>query len=130
MEELITLIIAISIIFGILQIILFYKIWIMTNDVKELKNEFMSIPTKWELNKAVLKGDKHKIAEILFNAMFIRLKQAYDDSYPDYDGSKEVIFKEQISIIKQEYKERYLKYGIPFPDSVDKIEKLEDIDNL
>lgn len=62
--------------------------------------------------------------------MFIKLKKAYDDSYPDYDGSKEVIFKEQISIIKKEYKERYQKYDIPFPDAVDKIEKSEDIEEL
>lgn len=30
----------IGIIFGVLQIILFFKIWGMTNDVKELKNTF------------------------------------------------------------------------------------------
>lgn len=130
MEEFMMFFSVILVAFGILQIILFFKIWGMTNDVKELKNEFMSIPTKWELNKAVLKGDKHKIAEILFNAMFIRIKKAYDDTIPDIDGSKKEIFAEQFSTIKKEYKERYLKYGITFPDAVDKIEKSENFENL
>lgn len=130
MEEFMMFFSVILIIFGVLQIILFFKIWVMTNDVKELKNELISNPDQWALNKAILKGDKIKIEEILFNAMFIKLKKAYDDSYPDYDGSKEVIFKEQLYTIKQEYKERYQKYGIHFPDAVDKIEKSEDIDNL
>lgn len=116
--------------FGILQIILFFKIWVMTNDVKELKNELISNPDQWALNKAILKGDKIKIEEILFNAMFIRLKKAYDDTIPDIDGSKKEIFAEQISTIKKEYKERYMKYGITFPDAVDKIEIPEDIEGL
>lgn len=130
MEEFMMFFSVILIIFGVLQIILFFKIWGMTNDVKELKNEFISIPSKWALNKAVLKGDKHKIAEILFNAMFIRLQKAYDDTIPDIDGSKKEIFAEQISTIKKEYKERYMKYGITFPDAVDKIEIPEDIEGL
>ena len=130
MEDLMIFTGIVVIAFGILQIILFFKVWVMTNEVKELKNELTSIPNKWALNKAILKGDKHKIEEILFNTMFIRLKKTYDDSYPDYDGSKEIIFAEQISIIKKEYKERYLKYDITFPDAVDKIEKSDDFENL
>lgn len=130
MEGLIQFTGIVMIAFGILQIILFFKIWGMTNDMRELKNEFISIPSKWALNKAILKGDKHKVDEILFNAMFIRIKKAYDDTIPDIDGTKKEIFAEQISTIKNEYKERYLKYGITFPDAVDKIEKPEDIENL
>ena len=92
MEDLMAFTGIVMIVFGILQIILFFKVWIMTNDVKELKNELTSIPNKWALNKAILKGDKHKIEEILFNTMFIRLKKTYDDSYPDYDGSNRTGF--------------------------------------
>lgn len=130
MEEFMMFFSVILIIFGVLQIILFFKIWGMTNDVKELKNEFMSIPSKWALNKAILKGDKHKVEEILFNAMYIRIKKAYDDTIPDIDGTKKEIFAKQIFTIKNEYKERYLKYDINFPEIIDKIETPEDIENL
>lgn len=115
--------------FGILQIILFFKIWCMTNDVKELKNELISIPDKWTFNKAILKRDKSKIEELLFNALFNRIKKAFDESNSNLD-SNETTFEEHLTIIKEEYKERYRKYGIPFPDAVDKIEKSEDIENL
>ena len=37
MEDLITFVIVVLIILGVLQIILFYKIWIMTDNVKEMK---------------------------------------------------------------------------------------------
>ena len=67
----------ILIIFGVLQIILFFKIWGMTNDVKELKNHFCSIKQQnhataeridnkpeWEIEKydkrldTIVPGDK------------------------------------------------------------------------
>lgn len=40
MENILTLISIISIVFAILQIILFFKLWGMTNDVKELKKMY------------------------------------------------------------------------------------------
>lgn len=129
MEGLMTFTGVVMIVFGILQIILFFKVWGMTNDIKELKNELISIPDKWTLNKAILKGDKRKIEEILFNAMFICIKNAFDDSHSNLDGSN-ATFVERIAAIKKEYKEKYIKYGIVFPSAVDKIEAWEDIDNL
>lgn len=50
--ESITLFVSIVIIvFGILQIILFFKIWGMTNNIKEIKNLI-----KFEVRKDYLKG--------------------------------------------------------------------------
>lgn len=37
-----TLLAIILIVFGVLQIILFFKIWGMTNDVREIKNKYLS----------------------------------------------------------------------------------------
>ena len=69
MEDLLILIAVISIIFGILQIILFCKIWGMTNDIRDLRSEFIGGTDQWTLRKAILKGDKNRIAELLFNDM-------------------------------------------------------------
>ena len=39
-----TFIILIIFIFGILQLILFFKIWGMTNDIREIKEKYLSFP--------------------------------------------------------------------------------------
>ena len=77
-----------------------------------------------------IKGDKNRIAELLFNDMFYRIKKYYNDSIPDPDGCKKKALEEQISSLKKEYKKKYIKYGIEFPEAIDKIEKQEDIENL
>lgn len=41
MDTLFIVLTIIGLIFGILQIILFFKIWGMTNDVKKIKEEFL-----------------------------------------------------------------------------------------
>lgn len=122
----------IIIVFGILQIILFFKAWGMTNDVKKIKNELVGSDSedlrKKLLNKAVLKEDKNKIAEILFEELFNRLQFYYYNSF-DYSGGEDY-FTSKISNLKKEYKDKYLKYGIDFPGSINKIEKREDWENL
>ena len=94
MEDLLILIAVISIIFGILQIILFCKIWGMTNDIRDLRSEFIGGTDQWTLRKAILKGDKNRIAELLFNDMFYRIKKYYNDSIPDPDGCKKKALEE------------------------------------
>lgn len=75
MEGLITFSGIVIIAFGILQIILFFKIWGMTNDIKEIKNKYLSegttIPPKITTNFSVgsiaterKTGRKVSIAEI------------------------------------------------------------------
>lgn len=113
-----------------MQIILFCKIWGMTNDIRDLRSEFIGGTDQWTLRKAILKGDKNRIAELLFNDMFYRIKKYYNDSIPDPDGCKKKALEEQISSLKKEYKKKYIKYGIEFPEAIDKIEKQEDIENL
>lgn len=43
METTLNIVSIIIIVFGILQIILFFKIWGMTNDIREIKNKYMNI---------------------------------------------------------------------------------------
>lgn len=51
MESITLLVSIVIIVFGILQIILFFKIWGMTNDIKEIKNLI-----EFEVRKDYLKG--------------------------------------------------------------------------
>lgn len=72
-----TLLAIIFIVFGILQIILFFKLWGMTNDVRALKNIFESKnqaisekePSIGELSLVVLKetGKQMRVKEVLPN---------------------------------------------------------------
>lgn len=41
MDTVFIVLIIIGIIFGVLQIILFFKLWGMTNDVRKIKEEYM-----------------------------------------------------------------------------------------
>lgn len=38
------------IVFGILQIILFFKLWIMTNDIREIRNQYINKPETYDTN--------------------------------------------------------------------------------
>lgn len=132
MEGMLTFVSIVVIVFGVLQIILFFKVWGMANDVKKMKNEFVGSDSeglrKMQLNKAILKQDKNKITEILFEDFFSKLQSYYEDSF-EYSGGGDY-FASKISDLKNEYKEKYLKYGIEFPESINRIETLEDFENL
>lgn len=41
MEDYLYFLVAVGFVFGILQIILFIKLWIMTNDIREIKNKYL-----------------------------------------------------------------------------------------
>lgn len=60
----------ILIVFAVLQIILFFKVWAMTNDVKEMakKMECKFEPVDY-IRKALIKGDKDKAVELLTDAL-------------------------------------------------------------
>lgn len=130
MEDLLTFTGYVMIAFGILQIILFFKVWIMTDDVKKLKNELIGNTDDWTFRKAVLKGDKTLISKMLFNEMFVEIKEYYNDSSPYAEDVKNKIFAENISKLKERYEKKYLKYGIEFPEAVSRIEVRNDIENL
>lgn len=95
-----TVIIWIVIIFGVLQIILFFKIWGMTNDVKKLSSRF-SIPDKLDLIKEIHKKNP-RIADLLFDSLYEALSREYLAS-ANYD------------YVKDQYKMLYRKAGIEFP---------------
>lgn len=130
MEDLMKFTGYVMIAFGILQIILFFKVWIMTDDVKKLKNELIGGSDDWTFRKAVLKGDKTLISKMLFNEMFVEIKECYKDYTTDTVENKKQLFTDKFSKLKERYEKKYLKYGIEFPEAVSRIETPEDIENL
>lgn len=130
MEKLLKFTGIVMIAFGILQIILFFKIWAMTNDIRLFRNKYIGNSDDWTFRKAVLEGDKSLISKILFSNMFIEIKELYNDSVPDTEGARIKAFEKKIAAIKSTYKDKYLKYEIDFPKDIDKIEKPEDIEKL
>lgn len=60
MESMLTFTGIIIIVFGILQIILFFKLWRMTNDVRKIKSELCSEKDINEATVLYLKGEKRQ----------------------------------------------------------------------
>lgn len=66
----------ITIIVAVLQIVLFFKIWVMTNDVKKIKEKMdadIEIDRIDKIRIALLKGDKQKAIELLTDKLATEL---------------------------------------------------------
>lgn len=58
-------------VFGVLQIILFFKLWGMTNDVKKINEKIESE----DAVKCIITGDKDKAFRILVNSLYDELRK-------------------------------------------------------
>ena len=82
MYEIVSIIVAI---FGVLQIILFFKIWGMTNDVKNILNILNSKDTR-DSNlpkKAIVKGEEGEVKVIGMKNGKVLCRRYYGDSWND-----------------------------------------------
>lgn len=111
----------ILIVFGILQIVLFFKVWEMTNDVKKIKeiaretNDFNWTAAKLE----TLAGDYDKAYNIYFKCFISDVYELYNSACTDYSAeyAKLVdIYKKRLDTLKSEYSIDFEKY-----DTVEKI---------
>lgn len=61
-------------VFAILQVVLLFKLWGLTNDVIEIKKSIVKPKTnadaKWELRKCIIAGNKDRAEEIIIH-MFV-----------------------------------------------------------
>jgi len=79
MEDLLGFVAVLFIVFGILQIILFFKIWGMTNNVEELKKKYA--PNYYnKVRRYILLGDKQKAAGLIVDEFFRKIDSGYFDS--------------------------------------------------
>lgn len=103
-----TLLAIIFIVFGILQIILFFKIWGMTNDVREMKKNQQLEPKSIKARIAYLRGDK-ELAQRLMDEYFF--EEARDFATSDiYD------FKKNYTIHVESCSNLYANMGLKAPD--------------
>lgn len=99
-----TILAIIFVVFGVLQIILFFKVWSMTDDVKSIKNILSSNDLKAKAQILVLKGEMPEAKNVLDESFLFELtkyeSKKYDNYYDYYDE------------ITAEYKEIYESLGL------------------
>lgn len=134
MEDMLTFTGWIVIIFGILQIILFFKVWIMTDNVSRIKKNLIdgtdaSLETA---KKEIMLGHPDKAFEI-YNKCFINdivilhkeTRTAGMNSEPAKDAY-EAKYQEKCQLYKKELSKLGNSYSIDFSrfDNFDKIDKI------
>lgn len=99
-------ILIIIIIAGVLQIVLFFKVWVMTNDVRKIREKMdadLEIDRIDKMQIALLRGDKQKAIELLTDKLATELVKK---------SSEDNISPEGIKIIKEKYAEEFAKLGV------------------
>mgnify|MGYP000501845434 FL=1 len=99
-------ILIIIIIAGVLQIVLFFKVWVMTNDVRKIREKMdadLEIDRIDKMRIALLRGDKQKAIELLTDKLATELVKK---------SSEDNISPEGIKIIKEKYAEEFAKLGV------------------
>lgn len=94
---------------GVLQIILLVKIWIMTNDVKEIKEAMTAAPItpQQEVDMAkveMLMGNKEKAIEMFKREFMIEVLSLYNNTKSNF--RKETMYMDEYSAIERKFKER------------------------
>lgn len=127
----ITLFVSIVIIaFGILQIILFFKLWGMTNDVKKIKQQRDDSEINNLINEAQihsLKGDKEKATQLYKSAFYVSLSHLYNEAKEgNPTWASEYWGKNYPNLEKFYHKKISTDISLDFAkyDSYDKIEEL------
>ncbi len=108
----------ILIVFGILQIILFFKVWGMTNDVNDIKRSINGIDNQdWNTAKLeTLAGDYDKAYEIYFRCFINDVYELYKKSdgasnyYADEYAKLVNIYTRRLDTLKGEYSIDFDKY--------------------
>lgn len=121
---------------GILQIILFFKIWGMTNDVRALKKKFTLSSVSLSPSEILKEGYKGnpELPNILFDAVYEdieavwsdRTASVYDQQTQCWVENDEAFMTKRIQAIKDHYKAIYARVNIPFPAVFDAISSAGD----
>lgn len=108
-------------VFSILQIILFFKLWEMTNNVKRINNKIertCDTNLLWEIRKSILKGDIRRAENLLSDEFVNDLRQLLRDNNHLTENS--------IAELKTDYAKYYAQLGVSLPDSIKRIKSKED----
>ena len=112
MEETTILIIIISIIFGILSLILFFKVWVMTNNVSKIKKHLILNDYKSDMiRRSYLKGETYILKDILDNLLIDYLLKIKPES-DKYKNAQSTF---------ERFEEIYKIYGLEIPENVQRL---------
>lgn len=106
MEAMFSFVGIIIIVFGILQIILFFKMWGMTNDVKQIKEALPNTPSN--LSPAQMEfiiGNTEKAKEIAKREFILEIYQIYRKALKGYITDSEYL--NCFNSIENEYRSRF-----------------------
>ena len=120
MESILIITSIIIIVFGVLQIILFFKVWGMTNNVRKLGKNIIGNSLD-EAHKQIILGNKDKAFEIykrLYVEDLIKISELPGDFKYNYPRLVEK-YKYELSKLGDEYSIDFAKY-----DEVNKIRKI------
>lgn len=121
MEIFLILLYITSFLFGILSIILFFKIWGMTNNVSNISKFILDKNNcpEWDIRKYALKGDKAGIENILYNCFIEDLSNIFfmESNY----------FEIELEKMKRKYKQYFEKFNIEYPQKIAEIKTKEDV---
>ena len=114
-------IIIVLIVVGILQIMLFFKIWGMANNTKRIKD---CISDKKRLSYHILTGDSEKIKQFLDEQICIELSSAYEEFHFGASTSSS-----QYTETYQRYIKLYERLNLDFPEHLKSYKKPSSIFN-
>lgn len=114
----------IVIVFGILQIVLFFKVWGMTNDVNKIATQLGCLKRDYvsDIRKALLKNDKTAAKETIMDCLACDLVDFSEGTNMDKYSS--------VNDIKKKYQELFEAIGEELPKNIQSIKNRKDILNV
>lgn len=108
-------------IFGILQIILFFKMWGMTNDVTKITKKLQCDKDKtWNVRRALLYGDKDLAKKELMDCIISDFELFGDGGY-GFNSAEDIISK---------YTPAFKQLNMEIPENLKKIKSYSDIRSI
>ncbi|MEG1672618.1 MAG: hypothetical protein RR221_02340 [Alistipes sp.] len=121
MESFAVLLGLIMLVFGVLQIVLFFKLWGMTIDIKKIKNEtckeFSTDDLQWKIRALILLNRKEQAEELIVQYF---IEQIYDM------GHSGIL----LTRWKNQCRESLERLGLKLPEQIEKLSTKMDVENL
>lgn len=110
MEGMFTFVGIIIIVFGVLQIILFFKMWGMTNDVGNINSKLHEAKDEnKEYELLMISGKDEAVYQILTNKLSKDIHEAYQSFSESY-------YEKEVKRLLEIYKSKFQKIGKEIPD--------------
>jgi hypothetical protein len=122
MEETKIIIIAlVMLVASALQIVLFFKVWIMTNDVRALRENYVKYSNfAFDIRKMLLFGEKEKARDILLDRFIEKIENFNYDGieHNEYYETVKQNIDNKFNEAKKEFEFSLKKIGEELPESI------------